>query len=309
MFNAPEPQATNPELVEDAQDGDTAEREDADLENISISQAADDAGQIAIDPRLDQQTHKDAQPALIADGQPLGEIQILDLHSDEPLVSYRNHIFRGTWCENIGTEMIFTPHDESAPLPALRHLGHGIDLLAASAARVNFREATLISKEEADAAGAGSDAGQDAEKDEEELPERYKRNGGIYIHVGGDKSGQRQPQAHFLEDFIALKRSRGEMDDVTVQPVETRHNQLMVDDEEEERRRKKLQTDQARAVRWGEIRRASMEMAHAAEDSYAPRRKSSGRGRGSGHRGRGRAPLLLRTPVGDTDDVLDPALR
>jgi hypothetical protein len=200
---------------------------------------------------------------------PAEEIQILELHSKEPIVSYRNHVFRGSWCENIGTEMIFTRHDDTAPLPALRNLSQNMDLIAASATRINFREATMVPK------------GRNGMSDriflgygytEEDIPARYKRNGGIYVHIGGDKSGQRQPQAHFLEDLIALKRKRGEEDEVTVQPLETRQNKLMVEDEEEERRRRKLRQDHARNVRWRDRRREERELGMASpERNYVPR--------------------------------------
>lgn len=292
LFNAPEPQPSDPDLVEDNQDdGDLPEHEDRELDNIGLQQTADKPQQ-PIDPMLLESNAEPQQAGDAADAT-ASEIQILELHSNEPLVSYRNHVFRGSWHDNIGTEMIFTPHDDTAPLPALRHLSDGIDLLAASSSRIVFKEAKLVPKDEAVLA---PEAVWDGGLNDEELPERYKRNGGVYIHVGGDKSGQRQPQAHFLEDLITLKRSRGETDAVTVQPMETRENQLMVNDEEEERRRKKLQTDQARANKWRELRKGNA--APPEPDAMGQRvdgRRGRGRGRGGSMRGRGRRPLLLRT--------------
>jgi hypothetical protein len=216
---------------------------------------------------------------------PFDEIQILELHSAVPIVSYRNHIFRGSWAENVGTEMIFTPHNEKAPLPALRNLQPNVDLLACSAARINFTETSMIPK--------GSAELIEEESMNEDLPDRYKRNGGIYIHIGGDKTGQRQPQAHFLEDLIALKRKRGERDEVTVQPLETRQNKLMVDDEEEERRRKKMQTDQARNARWRDIRRGVAEADRALAKGASGQRVSRVR-RGPDSRPRARRAVLIR---------------
>jgi len=184
--------------------------------------------------------------------------------------------------------MIFTPHDDNEPLPALRHLPQNMDLIAASATRINFREATLQPK--------GKDGSEDPifqgfGYSEEDIPERYKRNGGIYVHIGGDKTGQRQPQAHFLEDLIALKRKRGETDQVTVQPLETRQNKLMVEDEEEERRRRKLRQDHARNVRWRDKRREEREMGLGSpERNYVPR---MGGRRGWPRRAR-RAALIRR---------------
>jgi len=290
-FNGPEPALPNFKDGIDNQDGEAPEREDRELDNIGLDGAIDDAN--PIDPMLEQSARDKAQDTPVVPDEPAGEIQILELHSDEPVVSYRNHIFRGTWFENIGTEMIFTPHDDKAPLPALRNLKDGIDLLAASSARIQFREATLRPKSEAELLRLELAR---EELNDEELPERYKKNGGVYVHVGGDKSGQRQPQAHFLEDLITLKRSRGETDEVTVVPSETRHNQLMVNDEEEERRRKKVQTDQARAVRWREIRKEAPRST-APESNFMARIPPSGRGRGRGRggsvRGRTRRRILV----------------
>lgn len=270
LFNAPEPKMSNPDLLDDkeADDGELPEREEVDLETIGMPQPQAEP-EPPIDPTLEQTVTKEGQLDGQTSDKPAEEIQILELHSKEPIVSYRNHVFRGSWCENIGTEMIFTPHDDNAPLPALRHLPQNMDLIAASASRINFREATLLPNEqdrmpERTFLGFGYS--------EEDIPDRYKRNGGIYVHIGGDKSGQRQPQAHFLEDLIALKRRRGETDEVTVQPLETRQNKLMVEDEEEERRRKKIRQDHARNVRWRDKRREERELGLGSpERNYVPR--------------------------------------
>ncbi|KAK0629428.1 TFIIIC subunit-domain-containing protein [Bombardia bombarda] len=168
----------------------------------------------------------------MGDSNMIEEIQILDLHSKEPIVSYRNHVFRGSWAENIGTEMIFTPHDDEAHLPALRHLSQNIDLLAASASRINFKEITLVPKEEAGM--PEMEPTKDSYNKEEEIPERYKHNGGYTCTL------------------------RGETDEVTIQPLETTQNKLLVDDAEEERRRKKVQSDYARNLKWRARNKGSM---------------------------------------------------
>ncbi|KAL2016440.1 hypothetical protein VTK56DRAFT_3527 [Thermocarpiscus australiensis] len=300
LFNAPEPQASNPELLEDkdADDGELPEREEVDLDTMGMPQP-ESQPETPIDPLLQETVAKDTQMEGDPSIKPAEEIQILDLHSEEPIVSYRNHVFRGRWCENIGTEMIFTAHDDSAPLPVLRHLNQNIDLLAASATRINFEEITLLPR------GKGELELESPQNLEEDIPERYKRNGGIYVHVGGDKTGQRQPQAHFLEDLIALKRKRGETDEVTIQPLETRQNMLMVEDEEEERRRRKIEKDHARNLKWRDIRREERESGLGPERNYAPRK--SARGRGVRRRRVRRAALVRResgaiSQFGDRED-------
>ncbi|KAK3990840.1 hypothetical protein QBC44DRAFT_324264 [Cladorrhinum sp. PSN332] len=247
-----------------------------------------------IDPQLQPEKDKSRPQAATADGGAPAteeEIQILELHSAEPIVSYRNHVFRGTWCQNIGTELIFTPHDDKAAahnIPALRSLPQNVDLIAASSCRINFTEANLIEKDHHRAGGI-----LDLSAAAEDLPERYKRNGGIYVHVGGDKSGQRQPQAHFLEDLISLKRKRGEMDEVTVMSLETRHNKLMMEDEEEERRRRKLQQDQQRVHRWRDKRKEQIDAGLDLDRRYVPQIGANPRKRWPRTRAR-RAALVRR---------------
>ncbi|KAK3365503.1 hypothetical protein B0T24DRAFT_635989 [Lasiosphaeria ovina] len=306
LFNAPEPRATNPELITNNQDGDDGELPEhglPDLDNIGLA-PSDARSELPIDPLLQGQPGGNIYRPDKPNDDPVDEIQILDLHSAEPIISYRNHVFRGSWVENIGTEMIFTPHEDNPALPLLRRLNQNIDLLAASASRINFKEAILVPKN-VGVSREQEPAREEYERDED-IPERYRQNGGIYVHIGGDKSGQRQPQAHFLEDLITLKRKRGEKDEVTIQSVETRQNRLMVEDEEEERRRNKLRADHMRMLAFRERKKdetgaaigaatgAVASAAPAAEGSYIPRQKAMKGRRGPGSRPRTRRAVLIR---------------
>ncbi|KAH7412624.1 hypothetical protein BKA64DRAFT_702745 [Cadophora sp. MPI-SDFR-AT-0126] len=142
------------------------------------------------------------------------EVQILDLHSIKPLVSYDGHVFACRWSENIGTEMLFVPREKENKLPVLRELpGCEVDLLAASSARITARTAHLERKFEAESKGSVAGRGKGRPK---------ARGGGA---VGGVKSNasiprgtssQRNTQAQFLEQLIDLKEDIGEEDFVTV---------------------------------------------------------------------------------------------
>lgn len=172
---------------------------------------------------------------------PAETMQIMELHSENPLVSYRGMVFRGSWAENIGTEMIFARHEpQGGGLQVLRNLPEKIDLLCASSARVNFKEVKLEIR------GQESSHRQSDRQWEEAATERYRENGGVYVHVGSDKHGYRRPQANFLEDLTVLKRKRGEKDAVTISTVETTRNDLFHDDLDEVQRRKKVKRDRAR---------------------------------------------------------------
>ncbi|KAG6002922.1 hypothetical protein E4U43_001006 [Claviceps pusilla] len=127
------------------------------------------------------------------------DVQILELHSRNPLISYRGRLFEGKWAEVIGTEAIFAPHDSSDPLPALRNLPGDIDLLAASSSRILTTEKIVKPK-----------------VPEQDTLAPIKKEWNIRIPVGKDKTGERAEQTNFLENLIALKMKRGDRDQVTV---------------------------------------------------------------------------------------------
>ncbi|KAJ4402525.1 hypothetical protein N0V85_005289 [Neurospora sp. IMI 360204] len=302
LFNTSEPRPMNPDLIAELQGPDdedepgkdmpnldNAVAENTNAENVAPSTAVQDADakiDDVIDPALRGPEESNQQkPVDTNKQQPVNTetektphqietIQILDLHSKEPMVSYRNHIFQGAWSENIGTEMIFTPHDPDSPLPALRNLAE-IDLLAASATRINFKEVRLESKQmaEQNSNNLTKQISSITAWGNDDIPERYKRPDGVYVHIGGDKTGQRQPQAHFLEDLIMLKRKLGETDSVTIRPLETRQNKLMMEDEGEERRRKRLKNGHGRYERWrqGLLRKDRESRMAMGEEGYIPR--------------------------------------
>jgi TFIIIC subunit triple barrel domain len=139
-------------------------------------------------------------------------IQILDLHTENPMVTYKAHTFSCSWAENIGTELLFTFHDPERPLPVLRSLPDDVELLAASSARLISKSVKLIPK--APVRGEADEA----------YAERGGRNpgfvdqkvGGITIPVGSGASNSRKEQARFLERMMEIKQQKGEKDAVTV---------------------------------------------------------------------------------------------
>lgn len=134
--------------------------------------------------------------------EPTSDIQILDLHSDNPIISHRGHVFEGSWAEMVGTEVLLAPHegdDGRGSLPALRHLPGDVDLLGASASRILTKRKTLHPRKPAEDSLAPT-----------------QREWNINIPVGKNKHGERAQQANFLEKLIALKIQRGDKDQVTV---------------------------------------------------------------------------------------------
>ncbi|XP_044716941.1 TFIIIC subunit domain-containing protein [Hirsutella rhossiliensis] len=129
----------------------------------------------------------------------LEDIQILDLHSANPIISYRGRVFEGQWAEVIGTEAILARHDKGKPLPALRHLADKVDVLAASSSRIMTTEKVLKPKLAA-----------------EDTLAPIKEEWNIRIPRGKDRTGERALQVDFLEKLIALKKKKGQTDQVTV---------------------------------------------------------------------------------------------
>ncbi|KAF9882589.1 hypothetical protein FE257_006228 [Aspergillus nanangensis] len=152
-----------------------------------------------------------------SDLNPAERVQILGLHTANPLVSYQNQIFSCTWADQIGTELFFTrpdielEHDSestSGPPPLKR--GGNFDLLAANSVKLLGRKANLISS-------AGSRPSQDV------TPSTAPA-----IAVGPTaRTGPPTNQMRFLEQLKHIKQTRGETDTVrTVFTVSKRSQNL-----------------------------------------------------------------------------------
>lgn len=127
------------------------------------------------------------------------DIQILDLHSDRPYISYRGKVFEGEWAEVMGTELILAQHEQGGSLPVLRQLAQDVDLFAASSSRITTKEKIPKSKD----------------MDDDDLAD-IKDEWSIKVPAGKDKTGERARQARFLESIMALKKKKGQQDQVTV---------------------------------------------------------------------------------------------
>ncbi|KFY41238.1 hypothetical protein V494_03111 [Pseudogymnoascus sp. VKM F-4513 (FW-928)] len=129
------------------------------------------------------------------------KIQILNLESDNPLISYRDHTFTCRWTKNIGSELLFTPDDDDTdePLPALRHLPGGVALLASCSARLTSATATVVPVTHATP-----------------LSLAPYEEGPLVESVSIAASTERRNQARFLERLMGIKERKAEEDEVTV---------------------------------------------------------------------------------------------
>ncbi|CAM1500778.1 Fc.00g099400.m01.CDS01 [Cosmosporella sp. VM-42] len=180
------------------------EADDNDDEPLPEAEPDDDEPEI--DPELrdkgkevDDGGQDDEADKAQEDDKELEDIQVLDLHSKQPIISYKGRVFEGQWAEVIGTEAIFANHDAENTLPALRRLPGHVDLLGASASRILTKETILKPK---------------VPKEDPLAAIREEWN--IRIPVGKDRTGERAQQTRFLENLMALKKKKGETDLVTI---------------------------------------------------------------------------------------------
>lgn len=199
---------------------------------------------------------------------PATAIQVLDLHSDNPLISYRGRLFSARWAENLGTELLLMGRDQHAVadgggedskgkstaaaaatrrrrLPILRELAGGVDLVAASSARLVCTERQAVARSAEDDEGPDTAEEEEGEEGEggvepegrrpveagvQKEQERQLRPGtrandkwrevreehGVRIPVQSNAGHRRKAQVRFLENLQAIKMSKGEEDEVTI---------------------------------------------------------------------------------------------
>ncbi|KAE8132517.1 hypothetical protein BDV38DRAFT_208545 [Aspergillus pseudotamarii] len=156
-------------------------------------------------PRSDE--NESALASTESDNSPADGLQILGLHTHNPVVSYQNQVFSCSWADQIGTELHFT-HPEPEPQPtgpepetaAARvvplKLDKNVSLIAANSVKILGRRANLISS-------AG--------------PVQHALYSGDALDMTGGatrKAGPQTNQALFLERLRSIKQARGETDTV-----------------------------------------------------------------------------------------------
>ncbi|PYI23409.1 hypothetical protein BO86DRAFT_323151 [Aspergillus japonicus CBS 114.51] len=176
---------------------------------------------------------------------PSDDLQILGLHTPNPIISYQNQIFSGTWADQLGTDLIFARPDEGRrggveeqpgetaphgpygihrtdhPDTPLRH-GHNYDLLAAPSVKIIGRKANLISASQSSAAAATTTTAATPGSDEGVNPSPGQSDNspaGLAptVSTTGIIRAPNHPasnQMRFLERLASLKRSKGETDTV-----------------------------------------------------------------------------------------------
>ncbi|KAL2809284.1 hypothetical protein BJX63DRAFT_366716 [Aspergillus granulosus] len=144
---------------------------------------------------------------------PADRVQILGLHTRNPIISYQNQIFSGAWADQLGTELFFAPPGPSsefdgadltpAHVTPLKHT-KDFDLIAANSVKILGRKANLISS-----SGSGAAAAPPQPQPQHSFSAAASGTTGLVY-----KPEHQSNQARFLERLKDVKRLKGETDTV-----------------------------------------------------------------------------------------------
>lgn len=153
---------------------------------------------------------------------PADRMQIVDLHGENPLISFNNTLYSCHWATDVGTSLYLTPpstdvDDEHPPLRSTSHydlVGTGFARLIAAPATINPRSASL-SPRLLRQKFPGHQTFSTAEGD----VIRQTETQGFRIELPSTANPVRVNQARFLERLSAIKARRGDQDAVPISNI------------------------------------------------------------------------------------------
>lgn len=205
---------------------------------------------IPIDPAL-QDTSPTSQPPLEKpqDQRPQDRIQILDLHTKNPLISYHDRIYACNWASTIGTDIFL-----ASPESLLAASGNGekinpiynsskVSIIGTSCINLTARPTTITPRNDApqpqplptDPTTETMQVPTSLERDPPQPPSPANpadttltppsptQNQPHKIPLPYDAGNTSRAQASFLESLMAIKASKGETDQVTVHATKQNH--------------------------------------------------------------------------------------
>ena len=160
-----------------------------------------------------------ARGTLLRGPEPASEIQVLELHSHNPVITCQNEIYSCTWSDMIGTNMFFSEHDEEMEVEPLRST-EDYDLLGTSRIKLIGRKATLSNKP--GRKGAYRNMGDDIQ--DEGVDVSSGKGLGTLRSSNPTINKEVRRQAKFLEKLMDAKRAKGQTDNVRTyyKPVKER---------------------------------------------------------------------------------------
>ena len=150
--------------------------------------------------------------------EPEDRIQILDLHSSNPIISYQGQIYSCEWTSTIGTDLLLSTTDPEFPHPVLKE-ERGVSIIASTGIKLFGRPAKLSPRPNASAGNEQTPSTTAAPADSTAVPESAPASDKpvkITIPPNLTATKAREKQARFLERLIAIKAAKAEKDEVTV---------------------------------------------------------------------------------------------
>ncbi|KAJ5375164.1 Transcription factor TFIIIC tau55-like protein [Penicillium concentricum] len=158
---------------------------------------------------------------------PNERIQILDLHTTNPIISYHNQMFSCSWADQIGTELVFaspeTETDAKNHFPQPLHRGPSYELVAANSVKILGRKAHLAPS----AVPTGTQGFTEGFPNTGPTPESASSQGADPLGVPRRPTGPSH-QAQFLQRLQQIKNAKGESD--TVRTVMSTRRQVNMAD-------------------------------------------------------------------------------
>lgn len=134
----------------------------------------------------------------------------MDLHSENPIISYRNQVFSCSWVDLVGTEMTFSMPEERSTLPRLRQ-HRDYDLISANRVKILGHKVNLITGSSEIPKAGSNNNNNNSIPTSAPIPD----NDEVSTTPAAAAALPRVPstnQALFLERLMNAKRAKGESD-------------------------------------------------------------------------------------------------
>ncbi|KAL6712832.1 hypothetical protein ACLMJK_009544 [Lecanora helva] len=144
-----------------------------------------------------------------AAAEPQDQIQILDLHSSNPIISYQDQTYSCEWTSTIGTDVILSATNPDFPHPVLAE-GEGVSIIATTGVRLLGRPAKLSARPSASARNEIDDPPQPLAPETSIIPT---------TEASPSTPPNQKPkskQATFLSLLAAAKTEKAETDSVKI---------------------------------------------------------------------------------------------
>ena len=151
---------------------------------------------------------------------PEDRIQILDLHTKNPIISYENRFYSCYWASTVGTDLFLTSTDDPNPCAPLQ--SHpGFNILGTSGLKIIGQPVQVVPRDSFRAGKAAAELKRtptvSIEKSATIQQESEGRTGdAVRIPIGIEAGRLKNNQARFLERLMAIKKKKGEADEVTI---------------------------------------------------------------------------------------------